>query len=365
MVEFITAGRYNLIILSDGGEILKIEMGESLIYSWLRHEKQCQLTQTNWKPSHYWVLENYNELNMLLQKFDQHYNDKYGYDIFKGCSLDQLLKQAEIDVIGIAFSESAHSIYAVDIAYHEAGLNYGDKYKTISKIVQKCVRTALCLYGFFNIATGEIIFVSPKINPAIEGELAPLFEELTALIKEFGLEFNIALYSNQVFSTEIMQPIIAKGTRIADTSELFLRSVQLYQMFAPSITQTIKQVPTACPMAQQHPHNKSDRDLSGKALSRIPKWAVSPEQNNYKIIRAYFQILDEHGRVDRPTLEARCQDMQSHPDIYVRDFRGNFTSLKTDKGNSHGKVFIDDGYNITIWDALIDTLKKYRSLFLA
>ena len=28
---------------------MKIEIGESLIYSWLRHEKQCQLVQTNWK----------------------------------------------------------------------------------------------------------------------------------------------------------------------------------------------------------------------------------------------------------------------------------------------------------------------------
>ncbi len=28
---------------------MKIEMGESLIYSWLRHEKQCQLAQTNGK----------------------------------------------------------------------------------------------------------------------------------------------------------------------------------------------------------------------------------------------------------------------------------------------------------------------------
>ena len=126
---------------------MKIEMGESLIYSWLRHEKQCQLVQTNWKPSNYWELDNYDELQTFVKKFALYYKDKYGYDIFKGCTLAQLLKQAEIDAIGIAFSESAHSIYAVDIAYHEAGLNYGDKEKTLNKIIQKCVRTALCLYG--------------------------------------------------------------------------------------------------------------------------------------------------------------------------------------------------------------------------
>jgi hypothetical protein len=35
------------------------------------------------------------------------------------------------------------------------------------------------LYGYFNIATGEIILASPRINPTIERELKPVFEELT------------------------------------------------------------------------------------------------------------------------------------------------------------------------------------------
>ncbi len=343
---------------------MKIEMGESLIYSWLRHEKQCQLAQTNWKPSHYWALDNYDELQTLVEKFALYYKDKYGYDIFKGCTLAQLLKQAEIDAIGIAFSESAHSIYAVDIAYHEAGLNYGDKEKTLSKIIQKCVRTALCLYGYFNIATGEIIFASPKINPAIERELKTVFEELTHLIKDFGLEFSVLLYCNDTFSSEIMQPVLVKGTKIADTSELFLRSVQLYQMFAPSGLQAATSPRPAQIDRTRLSERKNSDDGYGTAISRIPKWAASPEQNNYKIIRAYYQISDEHGRVNRPALEARCQNMQEHPDTYVRDFRGNFASMKTDKGNSHGKVFTDDGYNIGIWSEVNEVLERYRSLFM-
>lgn len=342
---------------------MKIEMGESLINSWLRHEKQCQLVQTNWKPSHYWEIDNYDELQTLVDKFARHYKEKYGYDIFKGCSLEQLLKQAEIDAIGITFSESAHSIFAVDIAYHEGGLNYDGKDNTLSKIIQKCVRTALCLYGCFNIATGEIIFASPKINSSIERELVPLFEELTHLIKDYGLEFTALLYCNDSFSSEIMQPVLSKGTKIADTSELFLRSIQLYQMFAP--------VPlrTATPIHLKNTNRIQIAGQSavvhdGKAIDKIPKWATSPDQNNYKIIRAYYQILSERGRVDRPTLEARCQNMQDYPDVYVRDFRGNFASMKTDKGNSHGKVFTDDGYNIGIWDRIYEALEKCRNLFM-
>ena len=344
---------------------MKIEMGESLIYSWLRHEKQCQLAQTNWKPSQYWSIDNYDELLKLFVKFDQHYKDKYGYDVFKGCSLDQLLKQAEIDAIGIAFSESAQSIFAVDIAYHEAGLNYGDKEKTLSKIIQKCVRTALCLFGYFNIPTGEIIFASPKINPSIEKELTPMFEDLTQLIKNLGLEFTVLLYCNDAFFSGVMQPMLAKGTRIADTSELFLRSIQLYQMFAQSplqVTTNTYQNETGVPQLAER---KAATNGEGKVIGKIPKWAMSPDQNNYKIIRAYFQLLNEIGRVNRPALEARCQNEKDHPDVFVRDFKGNFTSMKTDKGNSHGKVFIDDGYNIKIWDKVFEASEKYRNQFMA
>ena len=50
-------------------------------------------------------------------------------------------------------------------------------------------------------------------------------------------------------------------------------------------------------------------------------------------------------------------------DRYVRDFRGNFTSMKTDAGKSHGKVFRDDGYNVTICTEVLATLEQYRSLF--
>ena len=76
------------------------------------------------------------------------------------------------------------------MAFHEGGLNYGDKGRTLNKLIQKCVRAALCLYGYFGVDTGEVIFASPKINPAIEKELSPLFEELSELFQKVGLGGN-------------------------------------------------------------------------------------------------------------------------------------------------------------------------------
>lgn len=339
---------------------MKIEMGESLIYSWLRHEKQCQLAQTNWKSSGYWEVLHYEELADFLNKFQQFYSKKYNFDISKGGSVDQFLKQAEIDVLGIAISQGKQRLYAVDIAFHESGLNYGDKEKTLNKIILKCVRSALCLYGYFGVNTGEIAFASPKINPAIEKELTPLLQELSDLFLQFGLSFAATLYCNSDFETEIMQPVLQKSKNIADTNELFLRSVQMYQMFgghngtAESPAKPIARTPAV----------KSTQVNDGKANEKIPKWATAPSQNNHKIIRAYLQLFEEHGRVTRPELERRCQSPKEHPDVYVPDFYGNFASMKTDKGNSHGKVFTDDGYNIGIWEVVEATIEQYRSLFL-
>ena len=339
---------------------MKIEMGESLIYSWLRHEKQCQLAQTNWKSSSYWELLHYDELVELIDKFQRFYSEKYNFDTSKGGSIDQFLKQAEIDVLGIAINQGKQYIYAVDIAFHESGLNYGDKEKTLNKIVQKCVRAALCLYGYFGVNTGEVAFASPKINPAIEKELTPLLEELSELFDRFGLNFSATLYCNSDFETKIMQPILQKSKGIADTSELFLRSIQMYHLFdgnGRSADAAVKPV-------VRTPIVKNAHLNDGKANGKIPKWATAPSQNNYKIIRAYLQLFEEHGRVTRPELERRCQSPNEHPDVYVPDFYGNFASMKTDKGNSHGKVFTDDGYNIGIWEVVEATIEQHRSLFL-
>ena len=37
---------------------MKIEMGESLFYSWLREVKECQIVQTNWTTAKQWKLYN-------------------------------------------------------------------------------------------------------------------------------------------------------------------------------------------------------------------------------------------------------------------------------------------------------------------
>ena len=50
---------------------MKIEMGESLFYSWLRHVKECQIVQTNWTTSSQWQLSNEDRLEDIMARTDK------------------------------------------------------------------------------------------------------------------------------------------------------------------------------------------------------------------------------------------------------------------------------------------------------
>ena len=184
--------------------------------------------------------------------------------------------------------------------------------------------------------------------------------ELNDLFAQSGLGFRVQLYCNSTFEMQIMQPVLKKLKFIADTNELFVRSVQMYQMFAQS-----NNTDTAVNVVKAVPSSPKTETFEGKAISRIPKWASAPTQNNHKIIRAYLQLQEEHGSVNRPDLERRCQQPERYPDVYVADFKGNFNSMKTDKANNHGKVFTDDGYHIGIWEAVAAVIEQYKPMFLA
>jgi hypothetical protein len=210
---------------------MKIEMGESLFYSWLRHVKECQVVQTNWKASPKWALSDEVELERWMTDVGRIFADKFDMNVFKSVSLSQMLQQAEADAIGISMTETGTEIYAVDVAYHEAGLNYGDRQTTIAKVAMKCLRTAFCIRGYFNTDKAEIIFASPKIHNAVRDDLAPCMDEINRFFLSYELGFKARVIANEEFNELILKPILAASEGVADTAELFLRSYQLLQMF--------------------------------------------------------------------------------------------------------------------------------------
>ena len=208
-------------------------MGESLFYSWLRHVKECQIVQTNWKASSQWQLRHQRENEDLMRASEEFFHNKYGYRIYKkNSSLPQLLKQAEIDVIGIAIQDGGYRIYAVDVAFHEGGLNYGTRERTVTTVIKKWLRTAMCLYGYFNVKEAEIIFASPKINICSINDLTPCLADIPTVLNEHGFTFTVRLLANNEFEDAVLKPILLASKGISDSSELFLRSYQLYKMFS-------------------------------------------------------------------------------------------------------------------------------------
>ena len=201
---------------------MKIEMGESLVLSWLRHIEKCQLVQLNWKVSNCWEGYNSEEVKTLYE------NIKIHFPVFKNNSnLEQLIKQAELDALGVSFNNNNCEYHAVDIAYHENGLNYGSTQETIERIQKKLLRSALVLYMQFNIKTGKIYFLSPKINPVVIFDLKEKIGQVESYMKNNGFNFEFVVIANSDFKSKILTPLLDKLNCIADTSELFMRSIQL------------------------------------------------------------------------------------------------------------------------------------------
>lgn len=106
-----------------------------------------------------------------------------------------------------------------------------------------------------------------------------------------------------------------------------------------------------------------DRDYYGKAIQRIPVWALKPNQYNHKIIRAFFEAEAATGEVMLDTMELLCSKKE-RSELYVPTFRNNYAQMKIDGPKSHGKVFEDDGERVWIWKEVEEVLRRYKESFM-
>jgi hypothetical protein len=253
-------------------------MGESLFYSWLRHVKECQVVQTNWKPSPSWQLHCEDKMQRFMDTTGCHFRDNYAYEIYKRNSFSQLLAQAEVDAIGICMADGGVEVYAVDVAFHENGLNYGDRKETVSRVVMKLNRTALCMVGYFRVEKGEVIFASPKIHKSVIRDLEPCVADLNALFLKNGFSLTARVIANDDFNDLVLRPILFASDGVSDTSELFMRGYQLIKMFIESPQQQQKQANAMC-----------GRSIQRDALSEIKIG---------KIVQTLLREALEMGNVD-------------------------------------------------------------------
>lgn len=106
----------------------------------------------------------------------------------------------------------------------------------------------------------------------------------------------------------------------------------------------------------------TDKEFAGKALQKIPVWALKPNQYNHKIIRAFFEA-EEAGEVTLDAMELLCSN-KDRSELYVPTFKNNYSQMKIDGPKSYGKVFEDDGEHVWIWSEVEEVLRRYKDSFL-
>lgn len=218
---------------------MKIEIGESLALSYLKHVKKCVIYQNNWKISSRWRESDKGNNNKNITLEEKIFNEiKTRFNgVFKS-SFNQTIKQAEIDALGM---DKEGKIYAIDIAYHEKGLSYDkDNNVTKNKMIKKLLRSYLILLSYFPDRDYEIIFASPKVREATESIIIQSFNDLNTffnnnveLQNKVKLKNNVEFkyISNEEFRKEILDKTIEASTDNSDTNELFMRSYKLLELF--------------------------------------------------------------------------------------------------------------------------------------
>lgn len=211
---------------------MKIEIGESLMRSWLRHVKGCQFAELNWKPSGSWP-QNY-ECQQFMDKARGYFQQSLEQNVFGGTKTSsQLVKQGEIDVLGVKLDGrgAVERLYGVDIAFHEAGLGYLDAKETTKRVIKKIIRSIIVVQSFFGPVPGKFVFASPKVGASFLAPLQTGIAQLKQFLMDEGLACEVTLLVNEAFREEVLVPTLARSAATADSSELFLRSYRLWRLF--------------------------------------------------------------------------------------------------------------------------------------
>lgn len=205
---------------------MKIEIAENLVSSYLKHTEGCRIVETNWKTSSTWKTTEYDE-KTARDLFDKINNSEFFRGIFKQSSFEQLIKQAEVDVLGINSTED--SVFGIDVAFHSAGLNYGPTERTVSRVMKKIFRTVFIMQSYFSHHDKfNSFFVTPKVNPGVEVPIKEQLEKAREIINDDMI--SIDFISNDDFFNNIVDPVIDSINKENDTTELFARAIKLLQL---------------------------------------------------------------------------------------------------------------------------------------
>jgi hypothetical protein len=195
---------------------MHMENGESLLVSWLRDSKNCQITQTHWKvSSSSWVLHNEDNIDEVMTSLHEFFIERLNYTIFSNMkSFLKSLQRSEIDVLGLEILSGTESnLFAINTEFNEVGLHTKNNSSIIERILIDMIRTAMLIHGFYNLSKGTIIFAAPKINQTLIEPLTNAVKVLNEIFKVFGFQFTFILYLNEEYNNQILNPTAKVGSQ--------------------------------------------------------------------------------------------------------------------------------------------------------
>lgn len=91
-------------------------------------------------------------------------------------------------------------------------------------------------------------------------------------------------------------------------------------------------------------------------LHRIEKWANNPSQKNTQLLRNFLYLEASQAPVTLKELIKLCIEKHGSSDM---EWKNNFNSMKSDHGNSHGKVFYVTGEYVYLYEEVRKEVQKY------
>jgi len=162
-----------------------------------------------------------------------YFKSALGIEIFGSQKASQVLKQGEIDVLGIHLKPNGEivRVYSVDMAFHEGGLNYGGVEETRNRVLKKLIRSTMIIQSVFGSLPQQVVFASPVVGQPNVSALISAKQALEGFLSARRIPCEVLLFVNDSFREKVLGPIIDVADDVADTSELFLRSYQLLRIF--------------------------------------------------------------------------------------------------------------------------------------
>ncbi len=110
------------------------------------------------------------------------------------------------------------------------------------------------------------------------------------------------------------------------------------------------------PRAQRGAQQNANAADHNKVQNRIEGWASKTDSKVHKILKAFFSVC-HNNKAFLSEVEQKCSNAG------LQNFKGSIASLKSDGGNSYGKVFEQDGDYIKICAEAREIVEAYKNRF--